>query len=223
MYKLYHEVMMKNELAGGHGAYELSYAGGKSGFSFGRNQIDLSQNMDFSKKIVDILKNATDSKGVSFFTQDEVLYIAGKDNTNLTQSQKTLESAFSDNLPKIQAALSSEYGISKIDELYLHEIETDAKHIETATATAKMKNPAAKAFYETDVGKLLLFDYNNQFYIELDGAFLKKYIDGVLNDDVKVVFSTGEEIKAPIDTYTIEDHKHTFIAQNNMQKIQASA
>jgi hypothetical protein len=108
-------------------------------------------------------------------------------------------------LPKIQAALSSQYGINKINEIYLHEVESSAKHIEIATA--KMQNPAAKAFYETDVGKLLLFDYNNQFYIDPNGSFLQKYIDGAFNDDAKVIYSTGEEITAPIDTYTIEDHK----------------
>jgi len=41
--KLYHEIMMKNELRDGFGAYELSYAKGKSGLSFGGNQMDMSE------------------------------------------------------------------------------------------------------------------------------------------------------------------------------------
>lgn len=43
-YLLYHKAMMKNELYDGRGAYQLSFAGGQSGFSFGGNQMDMSQN-----------------------------------------------------------------------------------------------------------------------------------------------------------------------------------
>lgn len=102
IFKLYHEAMMKNELKAGLGAYELNFAGGKSGFSFGGNQIDLSKRTPFAANIVDILKNATDSKGVSFFTQDEVLNIAGEDNGNLIKSKQTLQSVFGDNLPPLK-------------------------------------------------------------------------------------------------------------------------
>jgi len=35
IHKLYHEVMMLNELWNGYGAYEVSYAAGKSGISNG--------------------------------------------------------------------------------------------------------------------------------------------------------------------------------------------
>ena len=43
IYQLYHQSMMKNELYNGYGAYQLSYAGGKSGLSFGGNQMDMSE------------------------------------------------------------------------------------------------------------------------------------------------------------------------------------
>jgi uncharacterized protein YwlG (UPF0340 family) len=78
IFKLYHEAMMQNELRNGLGAYELSFAGGESGFSFGGNQIDLSQNMDFAKNIVEILKNATDNKGVVFLLQTKSLILRAK-------------------------------------------------------------------------------------------------------------------------------------------------
>lgn len=56
--KIYHDVIMKNELHDGKGAYKLSHAGGESGPSFGGNQMDIAGNEDARKALADIIINA---------------------------------------------------------------------------------------------------------------------------------------------------------------------
>src|SRR4051812_20212437 len=70
--KLGHEAMMRNELRGGYGAYQLSFAHTKkSGLSFGGNQMDIHGNEDAQNAFSKILTNATDKEGHHYFTGDE--------------------------------------------------------------------------------------------------------------------------------------------------------
>jgi len=84
-------------------------------------------------------------------------------------------------------------------------INEDAAHIEVIVNS--LQNPAAKAFYDTVLGRALLFDYNNQFNLTLEGSFVVNYIDGTFNNKERTSFGTNEKITAPIDNYTISDHK----------------
>ena len=200
LYKLYHEIMMKNELYGGYGAYRLSYAEGESGFSFGGNQMDLSRHPRKAEILVDILNQAKDEQGTPIFSQLEVELISGNQNENLTIKKRTLENAFGDNLIRINSALSSEYGRNKIDAAYLPEMKMRADYIQKAIES--INNPAAKKFYDTIVGKAFLFDYHNQFNLSLDGKLMKDYIDG----DGARNFTTRKKDIAPRDYYSMEDH-----------------
>lgn len=203
--KLYHETMMRNELRGGYGAYQVSFAGGNSGISFGGNQMDISTDHSKADKFLKILSTAIDKVGNAIFSKSEMSLIAGKNNENISQKGVAPQVIFGDQLYKVNTVLASEYGQTAINKLYLDEMQTESHHI--ATAIQGMKNPAAKAFYSTPTGKALLFDYHNQFYLSLkDSPLLYEYIDGRFNGKSRTDFLTGQQIVAPIDSYTIEEH-----------------
>lgn len=197
--KIYHEIMMVNELYNGMGAYQVTFAGGESGISFGGNQVDMKEQKKYIPVFVDILKHATDNQGNHFFTSSEVANIVGKNNEKLIKSPNSLEDFFGPYLDKVNAALSSEYGRAKIDAVYLVEMQENADHIDRAIAA--ITNPAAKEFYSSGIGKLLLFDYHNQYGLELNGR-LYDYLDG----KGKANYLTGDILHAPTDVYTIDDH-----------------
>ncbi|MFI4937261.1 MAG: hypothetical protein ACHQJ6_01975 [Candidatus Berkiellales bacterium] len=217
MHKLYHQTMMVNELRGGYGAYELSYAKGESGFSFGGNQMDIRRNSLARDTFVNILNNASDKTNNKILTDEQILLITGQNNANLIADPKSLPQSFLEYMPLINAALSSDYGRATLDSIYGVEIKSKAEHVEKAIQL--MQNPAAKQFYNMPLGKTLLFDYHNQFNLELDGPLMKKYVDGQYSGQAKTVAATGEKIVAPIDTYTYEDH-HKYI-QSTLQWVHA--
>ncbi|MBA8666879.1 hypothetical protein H1Q59_03105 [Holosporaceae bacterium 'Namur'] len=74
--KIYHEVLMKNELINGCGAYELSWAGtpttpGKSAPSFGGNQMDIGGNPEARNVLLNIILNAKHDNHKLFFSNEE--------------------------------------------------------------------------------------------------------------------------------------------------------
>ena len=70
--KLVHNVMMVNELKGGTGAYQLSHAkAGRSGYSFGGNQMDLLQ--EGNAHVRELLKDILAHQNVPESTVTEVM------------------------------------------------------------------------------------------------------------------------------------------------------
>lgn len=208
--KVLHEMIMNNELCGGYGAYKVSYADtqdpkNQSGLSFGVNQMDMSKDRDFADVFINILENAKDKNGNLIVGESTFKKII-KEN-NFTKTHKTPEQVFGKNLPLVNAALSSEYGINKINNTYLSELNNDMTHIDKAISL--MKNPAAKAFYDNDAGRTWLYDYHNQYNLNLDGKdakFMNDYINGEYNGKKRTDFSTNKKYAAPTDHYGVEDH-----------------
>lgn len=210
--KIAHDLMMNNELYAGYGAYKLSYANtqdpdNKSGLSFGGNQMDMSKRPDAVTAFVDILKNAKDNKGNLIIKGYELDSILGRKNVNLTKTLQSPEQVFGKNLPLVNAALSSEYGIKKIDAAYVADLNHDVAHIDKAISL--IKNPAAKAFYDNDAGRTWLYDYHNQYGLILggkDAKFINDYINGDYNGTKRTDCSTKQKYSAPTDHYSLEDH-----------------
>ena len=65
--------------------------------------------------------------------------------------------------------------MTKINQEYVKQITDDSIHVENIISN--IANDLAKTFYNTTLGKGLLFDYNNQFYLDPQGE-LKRYMDG---------------------------------------------
>lgn len=199
-------VLMQTELYDGYGAYKLSYAGGKSGFSFGPNQMDLSQKGNkHVTQFKAILTNAKDVNGKAILNEAQVNSICGKDNCNLTKTGRTPESIFGKNLVLINAALSSDYGITAVNNMYKQDLKIGLIEMDKTIADMKL-NPEAQNFYKTDLGKVALFEYKNQFGIQTDSPFLHQYINGEANGLKRTDYSTHKKYSARTDQYTIDDH-----------------
>lgn len=206
-------MFMLNELKGGYGAYRISYAGAKdpkkneSGLSYGPNQRDMSKRPQAAVDFVDILKKAKDKSGNLIFTTEEVDRLCGEQEKNIRVSHKTPRQIFGKDLARVNAALSSAYGIRKINELYVADLHQDMTEIEAFIN--KIMNPAAKLFYMSDYGKAYLFDYKNKFGLNTDqkeGKFLHDYLNGRMNGREREDYSTHEKYTAPIDHYGLKDH-----------------
>ncbi|TAL43533.1 MAG: hypothetical protein EPN89_15610, partial [Methylovulum sp.] len=165
--KLAHEAMMRNELNNGRGAYEIQDAGGKSGYSYGPVQWDLTSGAqvykdDFKK----ILTNATDVTGSLIFSGSEIKTVF--DTVITHQNISTFET-------RINQALASDYGQKIINTNYQRYLGSEVTDIENIIST--VSDSTDKAFLTTDAAKLFLFDYNNQYTLSSNGA-LHKYLLG---------------------------------------------
>jgi len=164
-----HDVLVLNELGGNTAlAYVLSYAGSKSGYSFGYAQWDIAKNATAAGILKDILQNAKNADGQ---------YIIADGDQNTGRADDTVIKALMEQAIKpggtsltteqrnlINQALSSAYGQNTIDQRhdqYLGEVLT---FIDNIIASA---NPGDQAFLNSDIAKLFLADYHNQFNIDL--------------------------------------------------------
>ncbi len=150
--KYVHEIMMLNELKGGTGGYKLSHAIlGQSGYSFGGNQMDLTHN----DKARTVLKEILTENNVKIEKIDCFIKVF-KEKGKLAQADITL----------IDAALSSSYGMRKLNEIYVQEISKIIAHVKLI-----LKNihaaiiPFSNDFYL----QLVLIDYHNQFGLDING------------------------------------------------------
>ena len=179
--KLVDDVFMKNELKNGEGAYEISYCkAGRSGYSFGPVQWDLRNNATIRQGMfTDILTNARDSNG-------NIIVDANTRNDILNKVATTGFLSFNQsNL--VNKALSSNYGVQKINETYLTEIDTAISKIDGVIN--KVTDLENKAFLQTDIGRLFLIDYNNQFYIATDGQ-MERFLQGE-----RVILGYGKSVQ----------------------------
>ncbi|MFB3884943.1 MAG: calcium-binding protein [Thermodesulfobacteriota bacterium] len=163
-----HKVFMNNELKNGEGAYEVSHAmAGRSGYSFGPVQWDLLNRPDSRTIFTDILKNGRDSGDDLIFDSDGDGIIGDTETKAIndiisvvTTKGETLDK---DQRDLINGCLSSTYGIRKINEAYQTELDTAIT--KTDGIINKVADTENKAFLQTDLGRLFLIDYNNQFNI----------------------------------------------------------
>src|SRR6266508_4558935 len=180
--KLFH-VLQQNEL-GGASPYQLIFAGGKSGYSFGVSQLDVSHNSLALATFKDILLNAVDFEG--FYIIDDLNPATQRGTVNNIQDTKILDlvnkalnpaggtSLTSDDINLINVALSSEYGKQQIELADDAQLTTD---LDAANRVINLVGGVDQAFLMTDLGKLFLADYENQFHIDPDGL-LEQFIRG---------------------------------------------
>lgn len=187
-----HQVLMSTELNNGYGAYQVTFAkSGKSGISFGGNQMDLStakkpdpekteaENMKNPIYIFqEIIKNATYPDGSNIFTAEEVAKIINDDK--YTQAGLTTKQAFGDKLDKVNQALSSEYGVKMIDAVYPSVITKEIAHVRKNIESLQNRE-YAQAILNNEEFIIRLVDYNNQFGFDSTGP-LMKFLQGELID-----------------------------------------
>jgi hypothetical protein len=219
--KMYHEVMMKNELYDGKGAYKLSYAGGESGPSFGGNQMDIAANKDARKILFTIIVNANNKVADLFLNSSAITALKNKlvpDPEIKTDFKDLLgapEQVFGAKMTNtINKLLASDYGRQAIDQAYVSEIQKKAEKIEEIVAG--IKQPAAQKFYSTTQGKVLLFDFDNQYSITKSGPEAK--LVHFLNDGKTTTYSKNNISFS--EQYNIDHHKQFVMGTKQAQNPQ---
>ncbi len=168
--KALHNVFLVNECSESN-AYSVSHAGTEnSGYSFGFNQFDLSANSDGRTIFENIMDNAKDSSGSQIISSSDKTAIKQvwktKGNQNaFTSAQKTL----------LNNALSSTYGKNEINTTYAEELDSCLERVNTVINS--VTDSADKTFLETQVVKLFLADYHNQYNLSVNGK-MNKYLKG---------------------------------------------
>jgi hypothetical protein len=219
--KKLHEILIQTELNNGLGAYEISYAetreGGNSGLSFGGNQMDLSNNKNikgyndtYLNVFLDIVSNATKDNAL-ILSEAEYKTIKIDD---ITAKGLKPETVFGDLLPKVNAALSSEYGIAKLNEVYRHEIKSTLDHVyKCVNSMNKYSNK--KAILENEEIILRLADFHNQFGLSERGKMME-FLEG------KKVYLSNEKEGSNNPSYIKLQLTHTPQAQDIKDFIRAT-
>ncbi|MBA8666878.1 hypothetical protein H1Q59_03100 [Holosporaceae bacterium 'Namur'] len=114
-------------------------------------------------------------------------------------------------MERINQALSSKYGIETINKAYLDEMNSRSNKIEKVVHN--IKHSAAN--YDTDLGRALLLDYNNQYGGIDRGGLLENYMNGK-----EVTMFTGKKLSiADKQEFILDDHKQFILnlkqANNN--------
>ncbi|MDH4188215.1 MAG: hypothetical protein OEV08_14585, partial [Nitrospira sp.] len=182
---LLNQVLIQNEL-GGASPYALSSAtAGRSGYSFGVPQYDLSVagntagNVTVRDLFKDILRNVTDSNGN--YLIDDGNPATSRLNDSLVDAlyNKAIQVGGGSLLPGekvlLNAALNSTYGRQNIDGVL---DDTLQLRIDAANRVIALTAGSDRAFLESDLGKLFLCDYENQYTITPGGA-LEKFVQGL--------------------------------------------
>jgi hypothetical protein len=244
--KKLHEILMQTELNNGFGAYELSYAeakeGGNSGLSFGGNQMDLSNPGKeiagypdtYLKIFLDIIENATNASNKII---SETEYELIKDNKKISEKGLKPETVFKDLLPKVNAALSSEYGIAKLNEIYRLELKATLSHVyrcinamkgaDGSTEADKLRIEANKqAILANEEMILRLADFHNQFDLDIDGKMMQFLSGDMINFTYKKHGSDIEDVRQIYLQLSHKPEAHdiiTFIRSTNQYHKNSSA
>ncbi len=173
--KIIGEVLIKNELGGVSNGYQIDNAGTpNSGFSFGGNQMDLSEGVG-NQIFQQIIKQEV---GQAFYDSISSR-ITQKGNSNiLTMQEKS----------QINLALSSNYGKQLINQAFVDEVNLRSNHVDDL---ARILNTN----FTGDV-KVALVDYDNQFGISLNNSSsssIRSKLQSILNQNGTITLEDVED------------------------------
>lgn len=207
--KKVHQVLMQTELRNGYGAYEATFAGTtNSGISFGGNQMDLAAKDKEARKIFkDIIEQATNANKNTIFSNEEFKKVTA--DSVLSAKGKSPEKVFGDLLPKVNEALSSEYGIKEINEAYVNAVKNKIEHVRKGVK--QLDNEENKKILSSDEWIARLVDYHNKFYMGL-----KKEKEG-FNEASILRFLNGDEVT--LNNYEYDDNEKIKLTEKGEKKI----
>ena len=171
-----HQTMMVNELSGGRGAYKISNAEkAASGPSFGPIQYDIGGNNEGRNLLERIAREATDSKGNRFISDNEIkqmqIHLYKPFNKMSTEDKQVYQNL----KPKLNQALASETGISLINRDY--DKALDDKVNKVNNVISKITNPDNKKFLQSNMqAQVFIADIRNQYSDKVNDA-LKHFLN----------------------------------------------
>lgn len=158
-----HQAMMVNELSGGHGAYKISNAEkASSGPSFGPIQYDIGSNVKGQKLLEQIAREATDSKGNRFISDNEIKQMQIHLYKPFNKMSAEDKQVYQNLKPKLNQALASETGISLINQDYDKALNDKVKKVNNVIS--KITNPDNKKFLQSNMqAQVFIADIGNQY------------------------------------------------------------
>ena len=158
-----HQAMMVNELSGGRGAYKISNAEkAASGPSFGPIQYDIGGNNEGRNLLERIAREATDSKGNRFISDNEIKQMQIHLYKPFNKMSAEDKQVYQNLKPKLNQALASEIGISLINRDY--DKALDDKVNKVNNVISKITNPDNKKFLQSNMqAQVFIADIGNQY------------------------------------------------------------
>lgn len=170
-----HQAMMVNELSGGRGAYKISNAEkAASGPSFGPIQYDIGGNNEGRNLLERIAREATDSKGNRFISDNEIKQMQIHLYKPFNKMSAEDKQVYQNLKPKLNQALASETGISLINRDY--DKALDDKVNKVNNVISKITNPDNKKFLQSNMqAQVFIADIRNQYGDKVNDA-LKEFL-----------------------------------------------
>lgn len=188
-----HQAMMVNELSGGRGAYKISNAEkAASGPSFGPIQYDIGGNNEGRNLLERIAREATDSKGNRFISDNEIKQMQIHLYKPFNKMSAEDKQVYQNLKPKLNQALASETGISLINRDY--DKALDDKVNKVNNVISKITNPNNKKFLQSNMqAQVFIADIRNQYGDKVNDA-LKEFLSQSKEDN-GVRLPGGRQVK----------------------------
>ena len=188
-----HQTMMVNELSGGRGAYKISNAEkAASGPSFGPIQYDIGGNNEGRNLLERIAREATDSKGNRFISDNEIKQMQIHLYKPFNKMSAEDKQVYQNLKPKLNQALASETGISLINRDY--DKALDDKVNKVNNVISKITNPDNKKFLQSNMqAQVFIADIRNQYGDKVNDA-LKEFLSQSKEDN-GVRLPGGRQVK----------------------------
>lgn len=200
-----HQAMMVNELSGGYGAYEISNAKkADSGPSFGPIQYDIGGNDKGQQLLERIAREATDSKGNRFISDNEIkqmqLHLYKPFNKMSVEDRQVYQHM----KPKLNQALTSEAGISLINRDYVKVLNKKTDKVNEIISN--VQNPENKKFLQSDIqAQVFIADIRNQYGKKVNGALVEFLSQSKEDNGVRLPGGRQVKVEGKLD---MEDLKN---------------
>ena len=200
-----HQAMMVNELSGGYGAYEISNAKkADSGPSFGPIQYDIGGNDKGQQLLERIAREATDSKGNRFISDNEIkqmqLHLYKPFNKMSVEDRQVYQHL----KPKLNQALTSEAGISLINRDYVKVLNKKTDKVNEIVSN--VQSPENKKFLQSDMqAQVFIADIRNQYGKKVNGALVEFLSQSKEDTGVRLPGGRQVKVKGKLD---MEDLKN---------------
>ncbi|MBF0118878.1 MAG: hypothetical protein HQK79_08575 [Desulfobacterales bacterium] len=162
IYKTFLDVVTRNELEGTNPYQMAPGTTGKSGWTFGQLQWDLSTTHEIynNYNARDLFRNIiTDSNLFNEIELDNIMKKIVIKNSDISEYEN-----------RINQALSSEQGVKKIQEALPKDIDHNLNRVnELIDLITETNDHASEEFLNQDSVKMFLMDYNNQFGLDRGG------------------------------------------------------
>ena len=200
-----HQAMMVNELSGGRGAYKISNAEkAASGPSFGPIQYDIGGNDKGQQLLERIAREATDSKGNRFISDNEIKQMQIHLYKPFNKMSAEDKQVYQNLKPKLNQALASETGISLINKDYDKALDDKVKKVNNVIS--KITNPDNKKFLQSNMqAQVFIADIGNQYGGKVNRA-LEEFLSQSKEDNgVRLPGGRQVKVEGKLD---IEDLKN---------------